>query len=104
MESSNLGHHSSIIFCANQLFLLDLKEKIIEIITLVLPVKCKMAKMLPFQMVSHDIKDLDYKQTLYILAMIDLFSNLHCYDALTSMRVSTDASIRLATIGERHCV
>ena len=46
-----------------------------------------MAKMLLFQMVSHDIKDLDYKQTLYILAMIDLFSNPHCYDALTNVPV-----------------
>ena len=46
-----------------------------------------MAKMLPFQMVSHDIKDLDYKQMCTIHAMIDLFSNPHCYDALTSMPV-----------------
>ena len=46
-----------------------------------------MAKMLLFQMVSHDFKDLDYKQKLYILTMIDLFSNPHCYDALTIMPV-----------------
>ena len=55
--------------------------------------------MLPFQMVSqsHDIKDLDYKKTQYLLAMIDLFSNSHCYDAVTSMPV-------IVTIGESHCV